>query len=486
MSSQIKLISAAKRWTLSVALISFVSSPIQVFSANPAQNGGSTITHVAKKASPAVVSISTKTVVPSASDVIYDGRDYQFEDPFEFFFRDRFEGFFSPPPKPQKPTEKQQTGLASGFIVSKNGYILTNSHVVSQADEVMVTLNDGREFEGEIIGLDPNTDVAVVKILAKNLPYLALGNSDILDVGQTVVAIGNPLGLQTSVTSGIVSAKGRNNLSLARIEDFIQTDAAINRGNSGGPLLNLNSEVVGMNTAIAANFGSGGYMGIGFAIPSNMIQNIMKELIETGKVVRGYIGVGLQQIDQGLAQAFGMDKLEGALVAQVAEASPAETSGMRPGDVILKYNGKLVDNIGMLRNAVALMKPGSEVKLTILRDGSIIELPLTIGRFPGEKKVLAAPRENTLGIDVETLTPQHAKHLGYRGMRGAIITSMKPGSPAAWAGLRKGTLIVAVNHHEIESADEFYHELAKTSKDRPILLLVKQGEAMHFVSIKVH
>lgn len=486
MSNHVEIYSGMKQWTMLATLFAFVCIPMQGFPVDAMQGAGTvSVTGVAKKASPAVVSISVKAAIQDNSPFLYNGRGYQFEEPFDLF-NDRFLQEFFGSPRRERAPRQQQTGQASGFIVSDDGYILTNAHVVTNADEITVTLNDGREFNATVIGADPNTDVAVIKINTTNLPHLKLGNSDALEVGQWVVAIGNPLGLQTSVTAGVVSAKGRNNLSLARVEDFIQTDAAINRGNSGGPLLNLKSEVIGMNTAIVTNMGSGGYMGIGFAIPSNLIKHVKEELIQTGSVTRGFMGVTLQQINFDLAQAFGMDKTEGALVSDVSKDSPAASAGIKQGDVILRYNNKNIDNIATLRNGVSMMKPGSQVNLTILRDGRIINIPLSLGTYPDDQKKVSIQKENNLEIEVETLTPEGARKLGYIDMNGVIITGVKAGSPAASAGLHKGTLIVAVNHREIRSFEEFYHQLSLADKKSPVLLLVKQGEFMHFISIKTN
>ena len=485
MSNHVEFFSGMKRWTMLATVFAFVCIPMKGFTADTIQGAGTvSVTGVAKNASPAVVSISVKSVIQDNSQFFYNGRSYQFEEPFGFFNDPFLQEFFGAPRKERAPRQQPQTGQASGFIVSEDGYILTNAHVVNNADIITVSLNDGREFEATVIGADPNTDVAVVKINATSLPYLKLGNSDDLDVGQWVVAIGNPLGLQTSVTAGVVSAKGRNNLSLARVEDFIQTDAAINRGNSGGPLLNLNSEVIGMNTAIVTNMGSGGYMGIGFAIPSNLIQHVMEELIETGSVTRGFMGVTLQQINHDLAQAFGMDKIEGALVADVSRESPAAKAGIKQGDVILRYNNKTVDNIAALRNGISMMKPGSQIDLTILRNGRINNITLSLGTYPGDQKPASIKRENDLGVDVETLSPEAAKKMGYADLSGVVITNVKAGSPAAWAGLRKGALILAVNHKEITTSDEFYHQLSLIDKNSPVLLLIRQGDLINFVSIK--
>ena len=306
-------------------------------------------TQVAKDAIPAVVSIRVKGKQNGSSN------DDQ-QDPYEFFNDPFWQKFFG---NSQKNQVEQQpvVGQASGFIVSPDGYILTNGHVVKDMSEIIVVTNDGKEYPAKVIGADSNTDIALIKIDAKDLPYLKLANSDDLEVGQWVVAIGNPLGLQASLTAGVVSAKGRNNLDLSRIEDYIQTDAAINRGNSGGPLLNLDSQVVGMNTAIVTNMATGGYMGIGFAIPSNLLSAVMQDLKLDGTFKRGYMGVTLQQVDESLAQAFGLKTAEGALIADVSKDSPADKAGLKQGDIILKYNNNKIANIGALRNAIAIMKP---------------------------------------------------------------------------------------------------------------------------------
>jgi serine protease Do len=488
MTKNVELFSGMKRFTLFATLFAFVCIPMQGFPADANQGAGTaSITDVAKKATPAVVSINVKFSVQNRPSIFLQGQPgYQFDEPYDFFNDKFLQEFFGSQRKERSPRQRFQTGQASGFIVSHDGYVLTNAHVVQNAEEITVLLTDGKEYQGKVIGADTNTDVAVVKIDGTNLPFLSLGNSDSLEVGQWVVAIGNPLGLQTSVTAGVVSAKGRNNLSLARVEDFIQTDASINRGNSGGPLLSLNSEVIGMNTAIVTNMSSGGYMGIGFAIPSNIIHHIMEELIATGSVTRGFMGVSLQQINNDLAQAFGLEKMEGALVSEVSKNSPAEIAGIKQGDVIVEYNNKRVDNIAMLRNSVSLMKPGSKVTLTLLRGGKKMNVSLTIGTNPDDDKQSNSVKESKLGIEIDTLTPEMAKNHGYINLTGAVIKSVKSGSPASLAGLRAGSLIVAVNHKEIKNSDDFRRLLSESDEKKPVLLLVKQGEYMHFVSIKVN
>lgn len=432
-------------------------------------------TEVAKKATPAVVSIRVKVPVRKS----LQSNDLQDQLPDEFW--QQFFGIPRQNPQGQQP----QVGQASGFLVSPDGYILTNNHVVRDADEILVITNDDKEYKGKVVGQDPQTDLAIVKIEGQNLPFLKLGDSDELEVGQAVAAIGTPLGLQASMSAGIVSAKGRNNLDLLNYEDFIQTDAAINRGNSGGPLLNLDGEVVGINTAIVSNMASGGYMGIGFAIPSNIAQHVMEQLIATGGVTRGFMGVTLQRVDQDLAAAFGLDKAEGALVADVAKGSPADRAGLKQGDIIVKYNNIKASNITSLRNAIAMMKPGTKINLAVLRSGKILTLPLEVGTFP-TAQTFVANRENKLGFEVDNLTPEIARNLGLLDGQGVVISKVEQGSPAAVAGIKKGALLVAINHKNVNSIDDVHDALSKTENGKPVLLLIKQGEATRFVSLKVN
>lgn len=453
---------------------SLISAPLAHAEENVAKKVENDFRAVAKKAIPAVVFIKVKSFGKSTQDL---------QDPLNFFNDDLFQFFGIPKESSRTP----QVGQASGFIVSKDGYILTNSHVVKDASEITVALNDGREFAGKVIGQDPNTDIALVKIEAQDLPFIPLGNSDLLEVGQWVVAIGNPLGLQASLTVGVVSAKGRNNLDLVRIEDFIQTDAAINRGNSGGPLLNLDGEVIGINTAIVSNMGLGGYMGIGFAIPSNMAKNDMEQILENGSISRGYIGVVLQQIDHDMAQALSLPKAEGALIAEISPNSPAERAGLKQGDVILKYNEQPVSNIAMLRNAISLMKPGTEVRLLVIRsDKSQVTIPLSVAAFPSSELASAEKQENKLGIEVQALTPEQARSMGVESPQGVIVSNVQAGSVASWAGIKKGALILSVNQQKIASVGDFYKYLKETDPAKPVLLLVKQGHSMRFISLKTN
>jgi serine protease Do len=471
-----------------VALLttSFMSSPTQEASSGGNQtedirrlSGKETVADfrgVAKKAIPAVVSIKVQSRKKTLGN-------NQIEDPFDFFDGQDFWGLFG---LPRRSASRSQpiSGQASGVIVSPEGYILTNSHVVNGMDNILVQLTDGREFPAKVLGDDPNSDLALVKVDAKDLPYLTLGNSDDIEVGQWVAAVGNPFGLQGTLTVGVVSAKSRNNLDIARYEDFIQTDASINRGNSGGPLLTLEGEIVGINTAIATN-ASSGYMGIGFAIPSNMAKHVMDEILSDGKVSRGLLGVSLQTIDYNLAQAFGLKKVEGALVSNVSKGSPAERAGLQVEDIILRYNDHPVESAATLRNAVYMMKPGTKITLTVLRKDQIIQIPVTVGNYADlETSETSVLQKNRLGLEIENLTPEMARTLGYTQDQGVVITRVNPSSIAALAGLKKGSLILSVNRKKIANVSEFNQALAETPKGRPVLLQIKQGDNYLFVSLQ--
>ncbi|HKI97889.1 MAG TPA: DegQ family serine endoprotease [bacterium] len=440
---------------------------------------------IVKRVSPAVVHIAVEKTVANDGE----GGD-QFDD--EFFRR-----FFGPR-MPVPPREFKQRGLGSGTIVDSNGYILTNNHVVEDADKITVKMQDGRELQGKLIGADPATDLAVVKIPADHLPVAKLGNSDTLEVGETVIAIGNPFGLDMTVTQGIVSAKGRTHVGLTDYEDFIQTDASINPGNSGGPLINLKGEIVGVNTAIFSR--SGGSMGIGFSIPVNMARSIMHSLIESGRVVRGFLGVVIQDITQELADALGVKVNEGVLIANVGPNSPAAEGGIQQGDIVLKFNGQPVKNSNELRNAVAAIKPGTKVPVELLREGKPLKLRVAVGEQPkdmraaiegskGEGEQAPAPErggrpEEALGLQVEALTPDLAERLGYQGLSGVLISAVAPNSPASDAGLRRGTLVERVNRKAVHNVQEFRTEISKVPSGKPILLLARLGATNQFVVIK--
>ncbi|MCP5470029.1 MAG: DegQ family serine endoprotease [Chlamydiales bacterium] len=443
---------------------------------------------VAQNAIPAVVYIESQTAQTSAT---LRPRQGPFENPFEYFNDDFFNRFFGFPFQSDEGesdtviyrvdrTRKGNNARGSGFIVSPDGLIITNNHVVENSSKVMVTLNDGRKMQAEVVGTDPQTDVAVIKIDETNLPYLKMGDSNELNVGDWTIAIGNPFGLQASLTVGVVSAKGRSQLQIADFEDFIQTDAAINPGNSGGPLLNVKGEVIGVNTAIAS--ASGGYMGIGFAIPSVMVVQIKDQLVKDGEVTRGFLGVTLQPIDSDLAKFYHLDRPKGALVTDVVKDSPAEKAGLQQEDIILAYDSKPIENINAFRNAVSLMPPGTKVKLQINRDGKTKEITVVIAQAPGSAMGPDSPVEK-LGLRVQTLTPEMASQLGITEEKGVVITQVDPDTPASMASLKPGSIILAVNRKKVSTAEEFTAAIAQAAKEGRVLLMVRQGEAVRFVAL---
>ncbi len=453
-------------------------------SSTPAEQVSKGFTGVAKKAMPAVVFIKVETS---------GNNDYEATDPFGNFnspfggpgggqnddFFNRFFGF----PYGRQPQNQPQLSQGSGFFISPDGYIMTNAHVVKGADKIEVTLGDGQVMTATLVGADPQTDVAILKAEGKDFPYLTFGNSDTLEVGEWAIAIGSPFQLEATLTVGVVSAKGRQGLRISDYEDFIQTDAAINPGNSGGPLLNLDAEVIGINTAIVSR--SGGYMGIGFAIPSNMAKLIMDQLIDKGSVTRGFMGVTLQPVDKDIAAGFNLDKAEGVLISEVAKDSPADKAGLKQGDIILEYNGKAVKSFQGFRNEVAMMNPGSVLKLKINRKGQTIQIPVTLGSMADAISSSGAMSQK-LGVEVEVLTPELAKQLGYnKGEEGLVITKVKPGSPAALAGIRPGNVVLAVNHKKVSTLPEYNEALGSAVKAKRVLLLVRQGAMTRFYSIRV-
>lgn len=445
---------------------------------------GKAFAAVAKKVSPAVVFIQIEKTI--------DNRPVgQFYSPFG---DDLFRHFFGLPFSQgqqrhfqQIPRRQEQVvGQGSGFIISADGYIMTNNHVVGDTDKVIVRLKDGREFKAKTIGTDPHSDIAVIKIDAKNLPVLALGNSDKIEVGQWVLAIGNPFGLSGTLTAGIVSAKGRSSVGIADYENFIQTDAAINPGNSGGPLVNLDGEVIGMNTAIFTK--NGGSMGIGFAIPINMVKAIGNQLIKKGSVTRGYLGIVIQNLTTELAKTLGLKNHKGVLIAQVTKDSPADKSGLKQGDVIIKFDDKPVDKVGPFRNRVSLKMPGTKGKIVVLRDGKPMTLSVTLGQLPANNKIagISSHRLEKLGLSVQTLTNNLADQLGYQGEAGVVVSQVDPGSVAALAGIKPGALIQEVNRIKINNVDDFNKAIEKTPKHKAILMLIRQGKYSRYIALEIN
>jgi serine protease Do len=388
----------------------------------------------------------------------------------------------------QQPRTERQEGLGSGVIVSADGYILTNNHVVEGSQEVTVETTDNRVFKAKVIGTDEPSDLAVLKIEASSLPVLTLGDSDRAQVGDVVLAVGNPLGIGQTVTSGIISAKGRTTgLGDGSFEDFIQTDAAINRGNSGGALVNTSGELIGINSQILSP--SGGSIGIGFAIPTNMARDVMGQLIKQGRVHRGMIGVGIQSVTADLAQSLGLTNVRGALVNEVRPASPAAAAGVMRGDVITAFNGAPVVDSNALRNAIARTQPGTPVTFAVVRDGRELQLKATLAELPADKpkgddeEAAAAGASNAeagrLGVAVEPLTPETAAQMELpRDTRGLVVTSVDPEGPAADSGLRRGDVISEVNRKPVATREELRAALGATGS-RPVLLLVtREGQTI--------
>nr|WP_323744726.1 DegQ family serine endoprotease [Candidatus Clavichlamydia salmonicola] len=441
---------------------------------------------VSKKATPAVVYIESypaNSLQAKVSTVnpLQGNRKGPYENPFDYFNDEFFNRFFGfPSPQERQPLPKEAV-KGTGFIVSADGYIVTNNHVVDGAGKVQVTLNGGKKYVASIIGVDPKTDLAVIKIDEEHLPFLEFGDSEAVEVGHWAIAVGNPFGLQATVTIGVISAKGRNQLHIADFEDFIQTDAAINPGNSGGPLLNIDGQVVGVNTAIVS--GSGGYMGIGFAIPSSMACHVMKQLIEDGQVTRGFLGVTLQPIDSDLASFYQLKDVKGALVTDILKDSPADKGGLRQEDIIIECNGKEVETLSAFRNAISLMSPQSKIELKVLREGKIIELHITIMAIPEDGT--SSPLRK-LGLKAQPLTPDLAQQLGFGNKKGILIVHVEPGSQAADSGIKAGHLILAVNRKKVSTMEEFNIALSNATKEKRLLLMIGQpGDVVCFVALNI-
>ncbi len=399
---------------------------------------------------------------------------------------DFFKRFFDNPNfrgQKQPGRSMKRTSLGSGVITSADGYIITNNHVIEEADEINVRFANHEEYEAKIIGRDPKTDIALIKIEPKeDLPYVALGDSDSLRVGDWVVAIGNPFGFEQTVTAGIVSGKGRH-LGSGAYENFIQTDASINPGNSGGPLFNLQGEMVGINTAIYSR--SGGNIGIGFAIPVNMAKNVTDQLKNTGKVTRGWLGVMIQNVNQDLAEQFGLDKPIGALVGGVSPDSPAEKAGIQAGDIITKFDKKEITQMNMLPAIVAQTPVGEEVKVTLFRDGKKEKVKVTIGKLKEEEISPEAEQESAqLGLSVQELTPELAKSLKLKDENGVIVSNVEQGSAASIAGLRRGDLVLEANRQDITNMDDYSKVMEKLKDEKSILFLIKRKNHTKFVVVE--
>ncbi len=428
------------------------------------------LAEVAKSIEPSVVSISiSKTVAMSQNP--FGGLG---EDPFfRHFFGQQF----------GQQRQMRSTALGSGVIISKDGYVLTNNHVVQGADTIKVTLFDNRVFTGKVVGTDPKTDVAVVKIKADDLPAAILGDSDKLETGQLVMAVGIPFGLSHTATVGVISAVGRSNVGIADYEDFIQTDAAINPGNSGGALVNTKGEVIGINTAIFST--SGGYMGIGFAIPSNMAKTVMESIIKNGKVIRGWMGIGIQDLNPQLAKSFDLSEAKGALVSQVMKGGPAAKAGLKRGDVITEFDGNAIGSATALRNLAASTSPGTTVKIKVMRDGKSQELSLTLGEYPekGATTMAAGGGQGLPGVDVQVLSPQVRSRLGIPDeVQGVLVTSVTADSPVAGI-LQAGDVISEINRKPIKNLDDYRTAAASFQEKGTTLLLIYRDGATMYLTI---
>jgi serine protease Do len=449
-------------------------------------------TDLVEKYGPAVVNVSTKARLPAQRQLQLDESD-----PFYEFFRR-----FAPPEQqrqnPNSPRRAPRSrdsqpesplrdlGQGSGFVISADGYIITNRHVVDRADEVTVTMTDKREFKAKVIGSDDRTDIAVLKIEAANLPKVNMGDSDKLKVGEWVLAIGSPFGFENTVTAGIVSAKSRD--TNEPLTPFIQTDAAVNPGNSGGPLFNMKGEVVGVNSQIYS--GTGGYLGISFAIPSNIAMDTATQLIKRGKVNRGRVGVTIGPIDKDLAESLGLPSSKGALVAGVEKDSPAEKAGIEAQDIILKINGKVMDSNADVVRTIASIAPGTKAVLNVWRKGVTKDLTVTVGEAPSDTKVTKAGDKkdkgkeatpNKIGLVVSDLDADDKKE--FKVKQGVVVDDVD--GAAERAGIRAGDLILALNTIDIKSAAQFNELVAKLETSKPVALLVKRDDVTRYVTLRV-
>jgi serine protease Do len=437
---------------------------------SPASVSAPNWVELAKASKPAVVNISTKRVEEGMSAPPGLGPD----DPFQQFFR-RF--------APSGPHTVRSLG--SGFIINASGYILTNNHVVDKATEIHVKLADGRDLMATVAGRDPKTDLTLLKIDATGLPVIPLGDSGKLEVGAPVMAIGNPFGLEQTVTTGIVSATGRV-IGEGPYDDFVQTDASINPGNSGGPLINAEGQAVGINTAIFSQ--SGGSVGIGFAIPINSAKPVVTQLAATGHVERGWLGVAIQSVTPELAKGFGLANAQGALVASVVDGSPAQKAGLKTGDVIIEYNGRKVARSEDLPRAVAGTPVGRDVPVAVLREGKPMTLTARIAQLAEPDQKLTAQAGSgkpALGLGVESLTPALAEQLGLSDTHGVVVKSVQGGSPAASAGLQAGDVIVEVDRHPVVNVNELKRAVDRHAKGTPLVMLVRRDGASLYAALEL-
>ncbi len=460
-----------------------VSIFLMVFAGSAVSKELPDFTELAEKQGAAVVNISVTQVMQGNGIAMMPFPNTPNDEALGELFR-RFG--IPAPGAPGAPQEYKSQSLGSGFVISSDGYILTNAHVINEADEVIVKLSDKREFKAKIIGADKRTDVALIKIEGSGFPKVVMGDPNLLKVGEWVVAIGSPFGLENTVTQGIVSAKGRA-LPQENFVPFIQTDVAINPGNSGGPLFNLNGEVVGINSQIYSR--SGGYMGLSFAIPIDVAIDVSNQLKSAGKVTRGWLGIGIQEITKDLADSFGMKNTNGALISNVEKGSPADKGGLEAGDVIVKFDGKPITTSSDLPRAVGATKPGKQAAVEVLRRGASRTLNITVGEMPVDKdevagngsKPPAKPEVNRIGLVLKELTPQQKKKLNSKN--GLLVVEAQ--GAAAQAGIRRGDIILGLNNSELQSVEQFNKQITGMANGKTVALLVQRGENTLYVPVKI-
>ena len=427
---------------------------------------------IGRELKPAVVNVSAKRSETAMPEMQGPSGE---ETPFDRYFKD----FFGSRPK------RHERSMGSGFIINPNGYIVTNNHVVDGATQVQVKLSDGRELPAKVVGRDSKTDIALLKVEASGLTVIPLGDSSASQVGEPVMAIGNPFGLDQTVTTGIVSATGRA-IGSGPYDDFIQTDASINPGNSGGPLINARGQAIGINTAIFSQ--TGGSVGIGFAIPTSLAKSIVTQLADSGTVTRGWLGVGIQPVTPDIAKSFGRTETTGALVSSVSEGSPAEKAGLKAGDIITEYDGRKVERVSDLPRAVAGTPVGRDVRLSVVRDGTPMTLTAKVAALDAKEPREAESGERakpTLGLAVQPLTPALAQQLGVKATQGLVVQNVQDGSPAADAGFERGDVIVEVNKKPVKSVAELRESVDKHGKGKPMLFRIQRQDNSLFLTVTV-
>ncbi len=431
---------------------------------------------IAEKVMPAVVNINTEKTIKQS---------FNYEDPFENLFNDpAFRRFFgNPPQRGPRQTQRKAKSLGSGFVISEEGYVVTNNHVIDGADKIEVTFENKDTYEAEIVGTDPDSDLAVLKIKAtKKFPFIEMGDSEKIKIGQWAIAIGNPFGLNNTMTVGIVSAKGRSGIGIENYEDFIQTDASINPGNSGGPLVDIRGKVIGVNTAIISK--SGGNMGIGFAIPVNMAKRITDSLISTGKVERGWLGVSIQPLTAEMAKQFGLENAEGALIGEVMKDSPAEKAGIKRGDIVLQINENNVKDFNDLRNKIAAIEPNQKAKLTVMRNKKKLEIDVVLGKRT-ESGIYSGDEAKIFGMKLKELDGDLREKFSYnKDTKGIIVLEVEYDSLAQESGINPGDVILEINNKEIENLKSFMKEYDSVKKGENILLYVIGKNVSRYVIIR--